>query len=281
VLLKVLASHIRGAGKGDILTYLSGVIAFILATVFAIASIFLPPEDIRTLARVIVPYWATIFALLVVYILGRIESLHTASRDILSKPYSGLEMFDTSEAFINRLIDISIGGEIIYTLNFSPQKGASRPLDHYFDKLHEYILLPSSSLKSFRSIANIGNAPKARWIFERCSLLIDTGRVSLGAFRSKSSERLLCFHVVFKHGMGYVFFYPPVPLGGVMEGIMLTNLDAAEFVKREFDNIWHDCIIVNDGAVAMKDGLEFLAQQCPELNDDQNYKELLGKSFAR
>jgi hypothetical protein len=280
--MRTRRSSIEGkAEKLDFLTNLSGIIAFVLATGYAIASAFLPPLNVKTLSDIVLPYWATVFTLVIVYIYGRTERLQTTTSTILARPFSGIEIFENSESFIDRLTDITIGGEVICTLNFSPPRGASRPLDRYFKALHEYILSDPPQLRIFRSIANIESAVKARWIFERCALLVDTARVSLAVFRTKSTERLLCFHIVFKHGNGYTFLYPPVPLGGLMEGMMINNLDAAELLRREFESIWHDCLVINDAAVTMKDGLDFLSASCPELQNEQALKVLYSRAFTR
>ena len=185
------------------------------------------------------------------------HTLHVESK-LLHGELKGVEVFDHAARFLPRLAEISVGAEIIATLNFSPPAGRSAQLDTYFNALHTYIYRSGTPLTSFRSIASVEDSQKAEWMVERAHMFRRNPRVSLACFAEATGIRLMCFHVTMKDGVGYCAFYPPVPLTGVMHAAVICNTELARMLLEQFDLAWSQSVKTLEGGNPSAAGLEFL-----------------------
>lgn len=206
----------------------------------------------------IITYWTFVLSLMVFYFVDSVEKQDEKLSGALSREFPGIKVFEDSHGFVKELIEVTLGAESVSTLNYSPPKGASKELDEYFLKVHDYLNSKNSPLLNFRSIASIENKHKAAWLLSRAHLFVGNGHVSLGNFSLNSTHSLMCFHVVMKNKIGYVFFYPPIPLTGVMNAFMIINNDVYEVMKRQFDIVWAQCTPLLVGGVANEEGVDQL-----------------------
>jgi hypothetical protein len=265
-------------------TRLSGIIAIILSVIYSIVAIIyflMNKGGFITEPGFAITYWSIVFGLVIFFIYENIYIILIKQEKLLSMPATGIEIFHDSSSFLARLSDLTVGAESISTINFSPERGISPHLDNYFKNVHSYISKHSSPLKSFRSIAAIESENKAEWILQRCYELHNTGRLSLGCFKTLRTERLMCFHIVFKDKIGYVAFYPPVPLTGLMDAVIIVNTEVAKLIQIQFEIMWEDCIHVNDGMSPIEEGLTFLSEHNKSLKNLPHYKELVKKSIKK
>ena len=246
---------------------IAGYSAVVLAGLYPTGVVLLPAifgegsADFLLSPGVLVSYWGGVATLATTFVVESFEKVETAEAVILAREFQGIETFYNADTFVERLSDITVGSESIATLNFSPPAGSSAALDRYFERLHAYVSSNDPRLKSFRSIASIESRQKADWIVERSARFVGNSHVSFSCFREQSALRLMCYHVVMKDGVGYVFFYPPVPLTGVMSAFLMVNTKVALLMKEQFDLAWAKSVPVLLGGRARCDGLELLRER--------------------
>lgn len=252
--------------KSVTLAKVSGYLSVLLTALYSTAALFLPPffgaANVEFLfsPTVLVTYWGGVAALFLVAAIDSFEILERDSSVLMAREFHGVETFHHAKEFLERLADVTIGAENIATLNFSPPQGASVHLDKYFREIHEY-LSRSDKLKSFRSIASIEGPAKAQAIVERAEHFKGNARVSFSCFEHGQIIRLMCYHVVEKDGTGYVFLYPPIPLTGVMDGVLIVNSQIAKVMMSQFELTWNRSRQVLVGGIPSKEGVEYLVQQ--------------------
>lgn len=240
---------------------LGGYIAATLATLFGIASILEIIFDYSIPLEATVAYWSIVFAIFA-YSVTEYFSNSDMILDKLSKTSAnGVELFEHSDDFIDRLIDITKRAEVVCTINFSPPRGKSKKLDRYFEEVSKATSARNTKMKAFMSIANVESNEKANWIIDRAMEAKAGSKVSLGVLKATSAERLMCFHIVLTGSEGYSFFYPPIPLTGVMDAAMIRHRGLAEQLKKQFDLMWAECIHISDGDVIYENSIEDLRKR--------------------
>lgn len=247
---------------------LGGYIAATLATLFGIISVLEIIFQYEISLEATVAYWSVVFAIFAYSVTEYFGSSDATLERIDKTTANGVELFDHSDDFIDRLIDITKRAEVVCTINFSPPRGRSKKLDKYFEEVSKATSPRNTKMKAFMSIANIENPEKAQWIVDRALEAKEGSKVSLGVLKATNAERLMCFHVVLTGTEGYTFFYPPVPLTGVIDAAMVRHRGLAEQLKKQFDLMWAECIHVSDGAVIYDDGVSEIRNRFKLLSDD-------------
>ena len=247
---------------------LGGYIAATLATLFGITSVFEIIFKFDIPLEATVAYWSIVFAIFIYSVTEYFSSSDSTLDRLDRTTANGVELFNHSDDFIDRLIDVTKRAEVVCTINFSPPRGKSKKLDKYFEEVSKATSSRNSKMKAFMSIANIESAEKAQWIVDRAMEAKDGSKVSLGVLKSTSAARLMCFHIVLTGTEGYTFFYPPVPLTGVMDAAMVRHRELAEQLKKQFDLMWADCIHISDGSVVYSDGISEIKGRFNELQNN-------------
>jgi hypothetical protein len=49
---------------------------------------------------------------------------------------------------------------------------------------------------------------------------------------------MMCYHIVRKSGIGYIFIFPPTPLSGAVNAFLLINNEVHDALKSEFEKAW-------------------------------------------
>ncbi|MGH4022168.1 MAG: hypothetical protein ACRDT0_23630 [Pseudonocardiaceae bacterium] len=224
-----------------------------------------------------VPYLFGTLASFIAYVYGRTElSLENQER-ILRQPGQDVEVFHTSEEFLNKLIEITVGAESVSTLNLSPARGEHANLDIYFQRIHTFIKARRSPLRSFRSIASLDTKGKMSFLIARSHELAPTGQASFAVFDQKSVGPLphqLSLHITVKDGQSFVFLYPPVDLTGAMDSVLIRNETVAKVMLDYFNVLWHKSVVLNEGKRVRLSGLEHLASIDPTLRQNQYFRLL-------
>ena len=259
-------------------TRITGLIAILMSFIYAVLLTIMQLFGIQlsdvSIAYWSIAYWSIVLGMGLTYLFKRLEEAQSTQNNILLRPVQGVEIFETSRSFLERLADITVGAETVSTINFSPWRGASPHLDRYFDRVHSYINSDDSRLASFKSLASVDSTRKAEFILHRINLLRKKGTASFAVFKSPQIDHLMCFHVASKNGKGYVFLYPPVPLGGEMKGILVINDEIADVMKAQFDRVWNQAIIVSDGTLIKSEGLDLLRKLFPDITESTDYNSI-------
>ena len=145
----------------------TGYIAAVLSALFGVFTLLQGLLEYEISGEMTVAYWSVVMSL---FIFSVVESLSDQERRVtrlVNQPFFGIELYEHSSDFIDRLIDVTKDAEVVCTINFSPPRGKSRHLDKYFKEVQRLFTGHRSRLKSFMSIANIESAEKAEWILTR------------------------------------------------------------------------------------------------------------------
>ncbi|MFY1695702.1 MULTISPECIES: hypothetical protein [unclassified Solwaraspora] len=261
----------------------AGTVSLWLFGAFTLVALPIGVFNLFTTAPVELPVELTIgymFATLTAfaaYVHGRLDHLADQQASILNQPAQGVEVFHTSEKFLEKLMEISIGAETVSTLNLSPARGEHSNLDVYFQRLHAYIRARRSPLRSFRSIASIDSNQKLRFLLARSLELTATGRASFAVFRQTTTGPLLhplSMHITVKDGQSFVFLFPPVNLTGAMDSVLIRNEAVAQVMLGHFDKLWHAALHINEGRRVYAANLDLLADLHPELRDTDEFHRL-------
>ncbi len=264
-------------------TLLAGKLALWLTGLFAVAVLPIPvlnlfrSRPIQLPLELVAPYLFGCLATFMAYVYGRIELSLERQEQILRQPVQGIEVFTTSHAFIQKLIEITVGSETVSTLNLSPPKGEHPNLDVYFDRVHHYIRGKRTPLRSFRSIASLDSHAKIAWLLERSAALAPTGKASFAVFSQAHVESLghpLSFHVTYKGGHPFVFVFPPVDLTGTMDPYLIKNEAVARIMVEYFNKLWERSVVLNEGRRVRSDGLRRLLDLDPGLESNLHFNLL-------
>ena len=262
-------------------TKLAGQLAIVLSVGFCVTTLVIPianhfltkPLDISL--DVSIPYVVGVTALFVTYVYGRLEYAVSKEEQVLSQPYHGVEFFYSSETFLARLTELTVGATSVSTLNLSSPLGRIEPLDNYFAHVHKYIL-GGTELESFRSLASVDTPAKLDWLVKRTTLLMRSGKASFAVLRQvKVGTMPLGFHVIMRGPDGFVFFYPPVDLTGQMQSFLIKSTGVAEMVLHYFDLLWAASPKICQGKVPSQEGLAFLGTIDPNITKSREYQVLL------
>jgi hypothetical protein len=217
----------------------------------------------------VIAYLFAILTSFIAYVYGRLEqSLKQRQELLANQRHSGVEVFRTSEAFLEKLMEITIDAESVSTLNLSPARGEHVDLDLYFQRVHHSIRSRATGMRSFRSIASSDTRQKIEFLVERTAELAPTGRASFAVFDQHDVGRLphpLSFHVTVKAGQTYVFMFPPVDLTGHMDSVLIRDERVAQVMLKYFDALWHQSIRLNEGRRVSRRGLDHLSSLNPTL----------------
>lgn len=263
-------------------TKLAGQLAIVLSAVFCVATIAVPivnkftPKPIDIGLDVSIPYLVGVLALFITYVYGRLEHAITREEYIISQPFEGVELFQTSDTFLQRLTELTVGSTSVSTLNLSSPIGHHHGLDTYFKNVHEYILKPNAELQSFRSLASVDSYHKLEWLVKRAAMLAPSGRSSFAVLKQVTVGAIpLGFHVIVRGPDGYVFFFPPVNLTGQMQAFLIKNRAVADIVVHYFDMLWTMSPVISQGKIPSKSGLEFLWAIDQRIQDNTDFQQLL------
>lgn len=178
------------------------------------------------------------------------------------------------------MTEVTVGSEMVSTLNLSPPLGTSPAQDHYFIQVSRYIKSRESRMRSFRTLASLEGMAKARWVLERAADLAPTGSVSTSVIpRSLMlpdtvTHILMGFHIVHKEGVPYVFFYRPIDPAGVMDWFLIKNREVARIMQKYFEVLWHHGLPVHVGKRVHTRGLQELLAIEPALIEEQSYQRM-------
>lgn len=216
--------------------WLSGLFA-IVALPVGVINLFLP-RPIPVPLDLVAGYLLGTMATFIGYVYGRLENIRDRQERLLRQPARGIEVFTTSEEFLEKLVNITVGATTVSTLNLSPPKGEHPGLDKYFTEVHNSIKSRRSPLKSFRSIASVDTIQKSLWLAERSCELLATGRVSFAVFDQDYIGPLphpLSLHITHKEGRVNVFIFPPVDLTGSMDSVLISDPVLAKIMLDYFN----------------------------------------------
>lgn len=216
--------------------------------------------DLLVSPAVVAPYWGSTLGFFFAAVVDNGEHTEGLLTQLVRRPFHGIEFYRSAARFLPRLAELTVGAETIATLNLSPPKGWSGPLDTYFREVHAYISRADTPLESFRSLATVENRLKADWLVDRAGLFVRNPRVSLGILPG-ASRQLLGFHVVVKDGHGYVAIYPPISASGWMNAAIIANDDLARMLLELFEIVWRGGTVVLDGGNPTSGGLDVLKRQ--------------------
>lgn len=267
----------------DEATRISGKLSIWLTSVFAVVALMVGVTNLFLARPVPIPadlvsaYLFGALATFIAYAYGRIESILDRQQRLLHQPAQGVEVFTTSEDFLRKLVEITVGATMVSTLNLSPARGEHPELDRYFEVVHSYLKSKKSKLRSFRSIASIDSVQKSTWLIERSNELLHTGRVSFAVFDQEHLRPLLhplSLHITQKDGRCHVFVFPPVNLTGSMDSFLICDPVLGKVMLDYYNLLWHDSLKINEGRQARSDGLDKLSQLNPEITSNPHYQEL-------
>lgn len=268
--IKVAKSDTAIAGRVSLwLAGLFTVIAFLVAVVNAFRA-----NPVSVPNEIVIGYLFGTLTSFMAYVFGRFEQTVEQQTRILNLPARGVEVFHSSEKFLEKLIDITIGAESVSTLNLSPPRGQHANLDVYFQRLHQYIRGKRTPLRSFRSIASLDSEAKSAFLLARSYELVDTGRASFAVFQQPSMGPLahpLSVHITVKDGESFVFLYPPVDLTGAMDSVLIRSEAVAKVMLDYFNMLWHKSVVLNEGRRVSLPGIEQLADAAPGLRQNHHY----------
>jgi hypothetical protein len=232
------------AGKAAIWLGLgSSIIAIVIAVVNGVR-----PGTIHLSEDITLTFLLVVLTLIATYVYGRIEHIATMQDRVLAQPVQGIEVFHSADELLARLAEVTVGASTVSTLNLSPPRGASPPLDDYFLALAKYLHSVGTPLRSFRSLAHISDAPKAKWVVDRAQELAPTGKFSQAIFNTGPRNVFPAgFHVVAKGDDYYVFIYPGISLTGMMQCFMIKNEQLYGIMLGYFDSLWSKALIIHEG----------------------------------
>jgi hypothetical protein len=199
---------------------------------------------------------------------------------LLNPALLGIEVFESTNELLKRMTEVTVGAEIVSTLNLSPPRGTSPPQDDYFSRVHRYLKSRDCGLRSFRTLASLEGVSKAKWVLERAAELAPTGRVSTSVMPRSLllpdtvTQILLGFHIVHKEGILYVFFYRPINPTGVMDSFLIKSAEVARIMQKYFEVLWHRAIPLHVGKQVDARGLEELLEVDPLIADNPAYLHL-------
>lgn len=255
--------------------WLSGLFA-IVALPVGVINLFLP-RPIPVPLDLVAGYLLGTLGTFIGYVHGRLESIRERQERLLRQPARGIEVFTTSEEFLEKLVGITVGATTVSTLNLSPPKGEHPGLDKYFTEVHNSIKSRRSPLKSFRSIASVDTLQKSLWLAERSCELLATGRVSFAVFDQDYIGPLphpLSLHITHKEGRVNVFIFPPVDLTGSMDSVLISDPVLAKIMLDYFNMLWHFSPKINEGKQVRAAGLERLVKLNPDIEHSVHYQTL-------
>jgi len=204
--------------------------------------------------------------------IDKIELLSQEIYKLTKEDTQDIEVFHSTNEFMDRMIEVTVGAEKVSTLNLSPAKGTTPALDKYFLAVHRYIKKQGTGLKSFRSIASLESLSKARWVLERSEELVLTGKVSVSLFGPEINGFLFGFHVVHKTGGPFVFFYRPVDPSGLMDCFLLKqNTEIANIILKYFEVLWSSSTSLHQGKRVDKQGLHLILNVDKSLAHNKSY----------
>lgn len=268
------------------MTVLTGLLAIGLSGAFALFCLLVPILN-RRLAKPIdigndlsFPFLLSVLALALTYVYARLEQIAEKQTELLNRPFTGVEEYNSSAQLLVRLADLSVGAEKISTLNLSSPMGTHQGLDTYFHKLHAYILGHDSRLNSFQSLALVDSEAKLDWVIKRTAILNPSGHASLAILRQNNLGAIpLGFHIVYRDGQGFVFFYPPVDLTGQMRCFLVKNTQIADIMQFYFDLLWSGSAQICAGGRIFEAGLQFAEGLFPNICSDPTFLRLRKKAI--
>jgi hypothetical protein len=279
VSIKVAKTDTAIAGR--VALWLAGLFAAI-SGVTTVANIFLN-KPVSVPGEFVIAYLFGTLATFMAYVYGRLEETIERQTRILNLPARGVEVFHSSEKFLEKLIEITIGAESVSTLNLSPPRGQHPNLDVYFQRLHQYIRSRRTPLRSFRSIASIDSEAKSAFLLARSCELAETGRASFAVFPQSSLGPLdhpLSVHITEKDGESFIFLYPPVDLTGTMDSVLIRNEAVAKVMLDYFNVLWRRSVVLNEGKRVHLSGVEHVAAAVPSLRESHHYQKLREMAVA-
>ncbi|QYC45211.1 hypothetical protein Nocox_38305 [Nonomuraea coxensis DSM 45129] len=241
-----------------------------------VINLFVEPP-IQLSAELSFGYLLGTLAAFITYVFDRTEKLMSQQERLLHQPARGVEVFHSSDEFLQKLIDITVGATSVSTLNLSPARGEHPELDRYFTEVHNYIKSKKATLKSFRSIASVDTPQKSLWLVQRSAELLSTGRVSFAVFDQQELRPLLhplSIHITAKNDNLNVFIFPPVNLTGSMSSILISDAALARVMLGYFDLLWHDALKINEGKNVRRPGLDRLLHLYPDIESNFHYQSL-------
>lgn len=248
----------------------------VVALVVVVINLF-RDRPISVPGEIVLSYLFATLTSLMAYIYGRFELVIDQQRQILNLPARGVEVFHSSEKFLEKLVEITIGAEEVSTLNLSPPRGQHANLDVYFQRLHQYIRGRRTPLRSFRSIASLDSEAKSAFLLARSAELLDSGRASFAVFNQSVIGPLahpLSVHITRKNGESFVFLYPPVDLTGTMDSVLIRNEAVAKVMLDYFNMLWHKSVVLSEGRRVSLTGIEHLVAVAPSLRETHQYQRL-------
>ena len=267
------------------ITVLTGLLAIALSALFALFCVLVPILNRRLVKPIDIgndlslPFLLSVLALALTYVYARMEQIAEKQADLSNRPFTGVEEYNSSSQLLTRLIDLSVGAERISTLNLSSPMGTHQGLDAYFHKLHAYILENGSHLNTFQSLALVDSEAKLAWIMKRAAMLNSSGRASLAVLQQTTLSAIpLGFHIVYRDGHGFVFFYPPVDLTGQMRCFLVRNTQVADIMQFYFDMLWSGSPQICAGGRIFITGLHFAEKLFPNISGDSNFQRLRKKA---
>ncbi|GAA0974578.1 hypothetical protein GCM10009555_031010 [Acrocarpospora macrocephala] len=264
-------------------TRLAGKLSIWLASLFAIVALIVGlinlflDEPVPVPLDLVAGYLLGTLASFIAYVYGRSELILERQDRLLHQPARGVQVFTTSEEFLRKLVEITVGAATVSTLNLSPAKGEHPELDRYFEVVHSSIKNRKSQLRSFRSIASVDTVQKSAWLVERSCELHQTGRVSFAIFDQDRIRPLLhplSLHITYKDGNIYVFIFPPVNLTGSMDSILISDPVLGKAMLDYYNLLWHDSLKINEGRQVRSQGLDRIVQLNPEIDANPFYQSL-------
>ncbi|WP_147425224.1 hypothetical protein [Bailinhaonella thermotolerans] len=264
-------------------THLAGRISIWLAGIFAVVALIvgvanlLLPRPVPMPLDLVAAYLFGTLASFIAYVYGELSAISERQRRLLNQPARGVEVFTTSEDFLRKLVEITVGATTVSTLNLSPPRGEHPELDRYFEEVHRDVKNRRSPLRSFRSIASVDTISKSKWLVERSCELLQTGRVSFAIFDQDRIRPLLhplSLHITQKNGNLHVFIFPPVNLTGSMDSMLITDPVLGKVMLDYYNLLWHDSLKINEGRQVRAAGLDRLAQLNPDIELNSFYQTL-------
>jgi hypothetical protein len=199
--------------------------------------------------EIAVVLWSLEAALLVAYIVPRLERILSLQAENSLKPATGVEVFNHADDLLRRIGDYTIGALEVSTLNISPAPAHFSPLIAYFDRVNRFLLRGrKAGLRSFRSIASLQDGEKIRSIIARAERLEGSEPISLGVIDPQywtEDFPLLGIHMV-KRPDGYAcFVFPRVQLTGRIQAVLIHGQDSYDTLLAYFDELWHNRQVVS------------------------------------
>ena len=240
---------------------LSGAVGLILALIGKLTI----PNDIWF------AYSITLISVFMVYVYAWFEKNQKTIEKIAASEFDGIEIFRDSGAFLERVTALTVGANVVCTINLSDTPNEFIHLESYFANVHKYIST-STSLTSFRRIAGLQSAEKALWFVKASAALIKTSRISAAFADLRNPDIVdLCFHVVERDEGAYVFFFPSVDLTGKMPAILIKNDLVANAMISYFDGLWRKLPHLHEGQKINKSAFAILEGWFPDLQKNSAY----------